>query len=340
MKKILESLFRYETLSQTQAREILTQMAQGGYNNSQMSAFMTVFMMRNITIEELAGFQQAMLDLCVRVDLQGLDTIDVCGTGGDSKDTFNISTLSAFVLAGTGIKVSKHGNHGVSSLAGSSTVLEYLGVKFTNDLSKLYTSLEKSNVCFMHAPLFHPAMKNVAPIRKDLGVKTFFNMLGPMVNPAMPSHQLVGVFSLELGRLYYYLYQNRNKENFNQKIKNFVIFHSIDGYDEISLTSETKFFTKNHGEKLSTPADMRCDYLKAEQLFGGKSIKEAGDIFIHILENKGTKAQEMALLANTTAGVQCYFPDKSWEESWAMAEESLKSGNAFTKFKTFLQINQ
>ncbi len=333
MKKILQSLFAHETLSQENAREILTQMAQGAYNNSQMSAFMTVFMMRNITVEELAGFQQAMLDLCIKVDLQGLKTIDVCGTGGDSKDTFNISTLSAFVLAGAGIHVAKHGNHGVSSLVGSSTVLEYLGAKFTNDLSQLQKSLDKSGVCFMHAPLFHPAMKNVAPIRKELGVKTFFNMLGPMVNPAMPSHQLVGVFSLELGRLYYYLYQQKKDTN---ATNNFMIIHSIDGYDEISLTSNVKIFTKNKGEKLFNPLDLKCNYLQPHELFGGKSIEEAGEIFIKILENKGTDAQKMVLLANSTAGVQCFFPEKSWEESWAVAEESLISGNALKKFKAFL----
>ncbi len=336
MKKILQSLFAYESLSQEQAREILTQMAQGSYNASQISAFMTVFMMRNITVEELAGFQQAMIDLCIKVDLEDMPTIDVCGTGGDGKDTFNISTLSAFVLAGADIKVSKHGNHGVSSLAGSSTVLEYLGVKFTNDLSTLHRSLERSNVCFMHAPLFHPAMKNVAPIRKELGVKTFFNMLGPMVNPATPTHQLVGVFSLELGRLYYYLYQQKNK----QKVKNFIILHSVDGYDEISLTNEVKFFTKNKGEKLLTPFDLKCEYVIPEEIFGGKTIEDAGKIFMNILENKGTITQNMVLLANSTAGVQCFYPEKSWEECWNIAQESLLSGNALKKFNTFLKENQ
>lgn len=331
MKNILNRLFAHQTLTEQEASEILLNMAQGQYNPSQMAAFMTVFMMRTITVEELSGFREAMLNLCLKVDLSDFSPIDVCGTGGDGRDTFNISTLVTFILSGAGIKVAKHGNHGVSSLSGSSTVLEFLGAKFTNDYDRLRKSIEKSSVCFMHAPLFHPAMKNVAPIRKELGVKTFFNMLGPMVNPAMPPFQMVGVFSLELARLYNYLYQNTNK--------NFTILHAIDGYDEVSLTGNFKIFTRQ-GEKMYSPYDFNLSTYQPKDLFGGKSVEESAKIFIDILKNNATNAQQDVVLANAALGIQCKNSNITWENAFETAKESLLSGKAFDCFQKFINENQ
>ena len=236
MKQILNRLINQESISAEEARNVLVNISEGQYNQSQIASFLTVYMMRNITLEELKGFRDALLDLCIPVDISEFNAIDLCGTGGDGKDTFNISTLASFITAGAGVKVAKHGNYGVSSASGSSNVMEALGVKFTNNIDVLKNTIDKAGICVMHAPLFHPAMKNVAPIRRELGVKTFFNMLGPMVNPAFPKNQMVGVFNLELQRLYGYLYQNTDK--------NYSIVHALDGYDEISLTGKTKIITK------------------------------------------------------------------------------------------------
>src|SRR6478752_3860176 len=250
-----------------------------------MASFLTVYMMRSITVEELEGFRDAMLDLCVATDLSQYNPIDLCGTGGDGKDTFNISTISSFVVAGAGVHVSKHGNYGVSSLTGSSNIMEHFGYKFTNDKSILEKQIAEAGICIMHAPLFHPAMKNIAPIRKELGVKTFFNMLGPMVNPAFPTRQLVGVFSLELARQYGYLYQNTNKD--------FVILHSLDGYDEVSLTGAFKYFY-NGGEKVLEPKDLQLPHLVYEDIRGGTTVEESAKVFMRILEGQGTPAQQAA----------------------------------------------
>jgi len=225
MKEVLNRLIQHQTLSSSEAREILINIANGSYNTSQIASFLTVYMMRSVSVEELEGFRNALLELCLNVDLSAYNPIDLCGTGGDGKDTFNISTLASFVTAGAGVKVTKHGNYGVSSSCGSSNVLEFLGIKFSNDKDYLERAIDQVGICILHAPLFHPAMKNVAPIRRELGVKTFFNMLGPMVNPAFPPNQLVGVFNLELARLYSYLYQKTDK--------NYTIVHALDGYDEI-----------------------------------------------------------------------------------------------------------
>src|SRR6187431_634934 len=221
MKTILNRLINHELLSKEEAKNVLVNISNGSYNPSQIASFLTVYMMRSISIDELAGFREALLELCVRIDLSAYNAIDIVGTGGDGKDTFNISTLASFVTAGAGIKVAKHGNYGVSSISGSSNVMEKLGVKFSNDKDFLEKCIDQAGVCILHAPLFHPAMKNVAPIRKELGVKTFFNMLGPLVNPSFPKNQLLGVFNLELIRMYGYLYQNT--------AVNYTILHSLDG---------------------------------------------------------------------------------------------------------------
>lgn len=326
MKTVLNELIDHQSLTKETARHVLLDLASGKYNPAQMSAFMTVYMMRSIKTEELEGFRDAMLELCLPVKLD-LPVMDVCGTGGDGKNTFNISTLSAFVVAGAGQPVAKHGNYGVSSVSGSSNVLEYFGYKFSNDVSELKRSLDRANICFMHAPLFHPAMKNVGPIRKDLGVKTFFNMLGPMVNPAFPKKQLVGVFNLELARQYAYLYQQTDKE--------FLILHSLDGFDEISLTSPFKFFF-NGGEKLLAPRDLQFDKLSLLDLKGGETVEEAGKLFIQILEGNGTKAQNAVVLANAGMALYCAEQSGSIEDALQKARESLDSGKALNCFKKLI----
>ena len=330
MKEILNLLINHQTLSKQEAKQVLTGLTTGKYNNSQIAAFMTIYLMRSIRVEELEGFRDAMLELCLPVDLEGYNTIDVCGTGGDGKNTFNISTMAAFILAGAKVHVAKHGNYGVSSLSGSSNVLEYMGCTFSNDVTLLKKSIEKSGICFMHAPLFHPAMKNVGPIRKELGVKTFFNMLGPMVNPASPPNQLVGVYNLELARLYGYLYQNTSKK--------FLIIHSLDGYDEITLTDNFKTISHKN-EALISPEDLGMKKIHHNVLFGGNSVKESASIFMSILNNKSTVEQANVVCINAGMGISI-TKDISFEEGFHKAKESLESGKALESFKTFLNINK
>ena len=286
--------------------------------------------MRNITIEELSGFREALLELCIPIDFSAYNTIDLCGTGGDGKDTFNISTLASFVTAGGGIKVAKHGNYGVSSISGSSNVMESLGVKFSNDNSFLTKCIEEANIAILHAPLFHPAMKNVGPIRKELGVKTFFNMLGPMVNPSFPKNQLVGVFSLELARMYAYLYQNTNV--------NYSILHALDGYDEISLTADAKMISRNT-ESIISSSDFQLSKLQFKDIKGGETIEQSASIFMNIISGNGTEAQQNVVCANAALAIvtieKCTVLD-----AFAKAKESLQSGKALEKLKKLQQISQ
>lgn len=314
MKAILNKLFEQQQLSKTEAKEVLIQMANEKYNASQMASFLTVYLMRPISVKELAGFREALLELAVKIDLSEFNTIDLCGTGGDGKNTFNISTLTSFIVAGTGNKVAKHGNYGVSSVSGSSNMLEYLGYKFTNNEDELKSQIDKANICFLHAPLFHPAMKAVGPIRKELGVKTFFNMLGPLVNPSNPQNQLVGVFNLEVARIYNYLLQETSK--------NYGIVFSLDGYDEISLTSNFKLFTKGN-EQLISPQDLGLKRLEQSEIFGGDSVEEAAKIFISILDGKGTEAQNNAVLANAAFALKTFDVSKSFETAFEEAKDSL-----------------
>ncbi|MCS7005571.1 MAG: anthranilate phosphoribosyltransferase [Cytophagales bacterium] len=327
MKEILERLYRYETLSYQEAKRALQTLMTGSVNASHIASFMTVFLMRRITVEELLGFRDVMLENCLRVPLEEYQVIDVCGTGGDGKNTFNISTTAAFVVAGAGICVAKHGNYGVSSVCGSSNVLEYFGYAFTNDVDKLRKQIEKAKICFMHAPLFHPAMKTVAPIRKEMGLKTFFNMLGPMVNPAFPSYQFVGVFSLELARLYEYLYQRTSKK--------YAIVHSLDTYDEISLTTEFKWITPE-GERVISPSDLGMPYLLQEQLVAGSTVEDSARIVLNVLEGKASEAQQNVVIANAAGAIRTVFPSKSWQEAIYEARESLLSKRAFKAFQTLL----
>jgi len=329
MKQILNELIDHRSLSKESAHKVLVDLATGKYNHSQTAAFMTVYMMRSITVDELQGFRDAMLELCLRVDFDQ-SVIDVCGTGGDAKNTFNISTLSSFIVAAAGQQEATHGNYGVSSAYGSSNLLEFFVYKFTNDPDVLRRSLDRANMCFMHAPLFHPAMKNVAPIRKELGVKTFFNMLGPMVNPAFPSRQLVGVFSLELARKFGYLYQQSGKE--------FVVLHSLDGYDEISLTGPYKYFF-NGGEQIAEPGDLGLSQRLPEELYGGDNIEDSAKIFLNVLEGKGTEAQKDAVIANAAMALYCADQAAGLANAVHRAEEALVSGRALEKFRLLLEVS-
>ena len=326
MKQILNELIDHRSLSKETAHQVLVELATGKFNMSQTVAFMTVYMMRSITVDELQGFRDAMLELCVPARFDQ-PVMDVCGTGGDGKNTMNLSTLSSFVVAAAGQPVAKHGNYGVSSACGSSNLLEHFGYKFTNNIDELKRSLDKANICFMHAPLFHPAMKNVAPIRKDLGVKTFFNMLGPMVNPAFPTRQLVGVFSLELARQYGYLYQNTDKD--------FLILHSLDGYDEVSLTGSFKYFS-NEGERIASPEDLGLPTIQYEDIKGGSTVEESAMLFMNVLEGKGTVQQNSAVIANAAMALYCVDRNAGMIAAVGKAEDALKSGKALESFRKLM----
>jgi anthranilate phosphoribosyltransferase len=329
MKKILQYLFEHKTLSREQSKEVLIQISKGLYNESEMAAFITVFLMRSITIGELQGFRDALLELCVRVDLNGHDTIDIVGTGGDGKNTFNISTLACFIVAGTGQKVAKHGNYGATSISGASNVMEQLGYKFKNDTGRLKQEVEAANICFLHAPMFHPALKTVGPIRKNLGIRTFFNMLGPMVNPAFPKFQLVGVYNLEMARVYNYLLQLAGGC--------FTIIHSLDGYDEISLTGDTKVIT-NKGEKIMTPEQLGKRMVNAADIYGGNTVEEAAKIFVKILKVEGSWAQNAVVLANAAMALHCTGSFTTYEDAYAAAVDSLESGKAYQSFQKLISL--
>ncbi len=327
MKAILNHLFGHKTFTREQSKNILTSIAQGQYNNSQVAAFMTAYCMRSITVDELEGFRDAMLELCLPVNLQADNLIDLCGTGGDGKDTFNISTLASFVVAGAGYKVAKHGNYGVSSGCGSSNVMEYLGYVFTSDESRLNKSMEQAGICFLHAPLFHPAMKTVAPIRRELGVKTFFNMLGPMVNPAKPQNQLMGVYNLELARLYAYLYQ--------KSTINYTVLNALDGYDEVSLTGDFKTFSAA-GEKINSIEALGFTAIDASSITGGHTVPESADIFIKVLSKQGTTEQNNVVLCNAALAINTINPQKLFADCFYEAEASLLSNSAFNSFNRLL----
>jgi anthranilate phosphoribosyltransferase len=329
MKEILNRLINHDILSKEDARQVLVNIANGVYNPSQISAFLTVYMMRSITIEELEGFRDALLELCLAVDLADYDPIDLCGTGGDGKDTFNISTLASFITAGAGIPVTKHGNYGVSSKCGSSNVMEFLGIKFSSDEDFLRRSIDKAGICVLHAPLFHPAMKNVAPIRRELGVKTFFNMLGPMVNPAFPRNQMVGVFSLELARMYGYLYQNTDK--------NFTVLHALDGYDEISLTGNTKTIS-NTKEAILAPSDFGVEVVSESEITGGEDIQASARIFMDILQGKGSTAQNHVVCANAGIAI-AIVRDCTLREGFDLATESLLGGKGLAALKKLQELS-
>ncbi len=327
MKQILSRLFEGDILSKIEAQNILTEIAGGKYNNAHIAAFLTVFQMRSISAEELGGFRNALLELAVKADLSEFNTTDLCGTGGDGKNTFNISTLSSFIVAGAGQKVAKHGNYGVSSVSGSSNMLEHFGYKFTNDQDTLKRQIENAGICFLHAPLFHPAMKAVAPVRRELKLKTIFNLLGPVVNPSNPQNQLVGVYKPDILNLYAKLFSGLDK--------NYSIVHSTDGYDEISLTTNFILADKS-GVRTITPDELNLPTYKQSDLHGGKDVPESGKIFLKILEGKGTQAQNDVVLANSAFALKT-AQNLSFEDAFALAKESLISGKALKSFKTLMQ---
>jgi anthranilate phosphoribosyltransferase len=331
MKQLLTKLLESLTLSRDEARELMYGIARQELNEAQMAAVLAAYIMRTISLDELLGFREALLELAIKPALNDGNIIDLCGTGGDSKNTFNISTISAFVVAGAGIPVAKHGNYGVSSMSGSSNVMEKLGYKFSNDEAKLKTELEQAGICFMHAPLFHPALKAVGGVRRQLGTKSFFNILGPLVNPANPRYQASGVFNLETGRIYSYLLQKENKQ--------FRVIHSLDGYDEISLTADTRIFSPK-GESLLTAEDLGMAPNTPESLFGGESIDEAAIIFLNVLQNYCTPAQKNAVLANSAVAIQCYKKDISISEAVSLARESMESKRAYQTFQKLINLQK
>lgn len=329
MKKILQQLFEHKTLSRLQAKDIMLNIARGTYNEVELTAFMTVYLMRSITIDELQGFRDGLLELAVPVDLNGYEVMDIVGTGGDGKNTFNISTLSCLIVAGAGKKVAKHGNYGATSVSGASNVMETLGYKLGNSNDKLKKELDEAGFTFLHAPLFHPALKAVAGIRKNLGFRTFFNMLGPMVNPAKPQYQLVGVYNLEMARIYNYLLQQGGKP--------FTIIHGLDGYDEISLTGDTKVIT-NKGEKVLSAEQIGKRIVSPIDINGGTTVEEAAKIFLKILKGEGTWAQNAVVLANAAMALNCMGDYETYDEAYNTAVESLESGKAYQSFQKLILL--
>lgn len=324
MKEILVYLFEGNKLTREQARSVLIEVGQGLHSEAEFASLLTVFKMRPIESEEFAGFRDAMHELSTKVDLSEYNGIDIVGTGGDGKNTFNISTLSCFVAAGAGLNVTKHGNYASSSTSGSSNVLEYLGYEFSNDINKLKTDLDKGNFCFLHAPLFHPAMKYIAPVRRALKVPTFFNILGPMINPSSPKYQLLGVNNDVNFQHYKNVYETLGV--------NFAIVNSVDGYDEVSLTADTHIAAKGNEYHLS-PADFGMKELAPETLFGGESVEDAAKIFLNILKGKGSSEQNNVVIANAALAINVVYADKTLLNCIDIAKESLKSGKALEKLK-------
>jgi anthranilate phosphoribosyltransferase len=324
MKEILAKLYTGNPLSREEAKSTLLGVGQGAHSEVEFASLLTVYIMRQVTSDELAGFREAMLELCLATDLSAYNPIDVVGTGGDGKNTFNISTLTCFILAGAGYNVAKHGNYAVSSTSGSSNLLEYLGYKFSNDPAKLRHDLDKAGFCFLHAPLFHPAMKYIAPVRRTLAVKTFFNILGPMINPSSPKHQVLGVYDETVFNLYKEVYETSGIHYF--------IINSLDGYDEISLTDNIRY-SSNISEGIFSPGDFSSERINPEELFGGKTVKDAAKIFTNILAGHGTESQNRVVVANAAVAIQCAEPGKSLNECIAIANDSLKSGKALQSLK-------
>lgn len=329
MKQILNRLFDHQSLTREEATEVMTNMANGKYNESQIAAFISVYLMRSIELEEVIGFRDALLSMAVPVNLTDYNIIDIVGTGGDGKNTFNISTAACFVLAGAGYKVAKHGNYGATSVSGSSNVLEFYGAKFTTNQDVLKKSLDQSGFAYLHAPIFNPAMKNVAPVRKNLGVRTFFNVLGPLINPVQPGFQCLGVYNLKMMRLYNYIYQHLGVK--------YTIVHSLDGYDEISLTDSAKI-TSSAGEFVYTPEELGFKRIEQKSLWGGETIKDAADIFMNVLDNKATDAQRDAVIVNAAFAIRTCSPHMTIDECKTLAINSLLSGAAKKAFFAFLKV--
>ncbi len=329
MKKVLNYLFEHRTLTREDARQILVSIGKGEYNEHELSAFMTVYLMRSITLDELMGFRDALLELSVSIDFQHRQVMDVVGTGGDGRNTFNISTLACFIIAGAGFPVAKHGNYGASSISGASNLMERIGYVFKNDQDALRKELDASNMCFLHAPFFHPALKTVGPIRKNLKVRTFFNLLGPVVNPSRPAFQLIGVYNLEIARLYNYLLQSENST--------FAIVHSLDGYDEISLTADSKVITKL-GEKVYHPNALGGMVVRPDEIYGGETVDAAVEKFMCILQGKGTASQNAVVCSNAAMGLMLSGKFQDYQSAFESAKDSLLGGKAHAALKKLIQL--
>ncbi|HEY5469793.1 MAG TPA: anthranilate phosphoribosyltransferase [Bacteroidales bacterium] len=329
MKELLIKLIECQKLTFEESKLLMNGIAHNEVNDAQIATILTAFIIRPISIEELRGFREALIDLAIRVNLNDGYGIDLCGTGGDGKNTFNISTLSSFVVAASGYPVIKHGNYGATSLSGSSNIMEFLGYRFSNIEEKLQEELTKTGICFLHAPLFHPALKVVGPVRKQLGIKSFFNMLGPLVNPANPHYQLTGVYSSEVGRVYSYFLQAENKK--------FTVLHSLDGYDEVSLTSPVKLFT-NKGETLINFEEKGLKKVNPKSIAGGETMVESAKIFLEVLENRATPEQHSVVVANSALAICCIDESKTLEDGLSMAEETLISGKAFLLLKKLISL--
>lgn len=328
MKEILQYLFNHYTLSKSEAKAMMLEIAHNKFNDAEITAFISVFLLRSITLQELEGFREALLQMAVPVTLEEDGLLDIVGTGGDGKNTINISTLASFVVAGTGQKVSKHGNYGASTTTGASNVLEELGYQFKKNSEELNEDLAKANICFLHAPYFHPALQSVGALRKALGLRTFFNLLGPLVNPAKPQYSVIGVYNLEIARIYQYLLQKDSRE--------FVLVHSMNGYDEISLTQDTKIITK-YGEEMYSAEDLGFNAVSPESIQAGGTIGETAALFRNILEGKGTEQQNSVVLANAAVALQHTQRYGDYKECLLLAEDSLKSGKALQSLEMLLQ---
>lgn len=328
MKTILNKLIEGYTLDREESAEVMENIAFKKITDDEISAFISLYLQRNLNLEELKGFFDTLMKLSINPNLYTNEAIDVCGTGGDSKNTFNISTLSAFVIAGAGYKVIKHGNFGVSSNCGSSDVMKSVGFNFTDNTHQLNAQLDKANICFLHAPLFHPALKNMASIRKNLGVKTFFNLMGPLINPAQPKYRFNGVFSLSLLKQYAYLYDTENIQ--------YSLVHTLTGYDEISLTDDFYQIT-NEGKQMVELNQIGENYISPTSIYGGENINDSSEIFLNVLKNEATQEQLKVTLVNAAMGIKC-MAQCSYEEAMAQAKESLESLEAFNKFKLLLKL--
>ena len=330
MKDILYKLFDYQYLTRDEAKQVLFEIVKGDVPETQIASLITSFLMRSISIDEILGFRDALLEMRVTVDLSDYSTLDIVGTGGDGKNTFNISTTSCFVVAGAGYNVVKHGNYGATSISGASNVIEQQGVKFSTDNDRFRKSLDKCHIAYLHAPLFSPALKAVAPVRKSLGVRNFFNVLGPLVNPVQPEFQMLGVYNLAMLRLYTYIYQEENKK--------FSIVHSMDGYDEVSLTSQFKV-SSNNGEHLFIPEDLGFKTITQDELYGGDTPVEAASIFRNVLNASATDAQMNVVIVNAALGIQTIDQHKSIEDCIDIARDALYSKKALKVLQTFVEIN-
>ncbi|MBR4619583.1 MAG: anthranilate phosphoribosyltransferase [Salinivirgaceae bacterium] len=330
MKAILEKLFNHEVLTRGEAKELLINISQEKYKDSQIAALLTVYRMRDITVDEIVGYREALMQSQNPLDFSAFKPIDIVGTGGDGKNTFNISTCSCFVVAGAGYKVAKHGNYGATSVSGASNVIELHGVKFTSDHSQLTRSIEECGMAYMHAPFFTPAMMAVGPVRKSLQFKTIFNLLGPLVNPCRPQNQLLGTADLTQMRLYTNVYQTLDI--------NYGVVNSLDGYDEISLTGDFKV-AANSSEKIYTPENFGFKRAQMSEIYGGQTAEEAKAIFDNVLMDKATEAQKNVVIANAGFAIHIINQQKSVEDCMAEARESIESGRALATLKKFVELN-